>query len=292
MKTALILCPDDSQAAAVSHVCHERGMEVRIVSSVVDGIRLKEETKFDVLFISTDGDLSEHVFAERIEVGWIPTLIVVSGAVTWERSTLANCWSKVVVIEGGFSEGATAHALDRIRTAEKKRERISYPLTLSATEYAPKGARNGLGLLRWIGVFPGALLSALLVAFPVHWVVMLIQLTDTPEESFITIGGKGLLAAIPPETLERLGYAFFVPFTFISIGAAIAPRFKFFTASVLGTLVIVFLAYAHLVVAKNGLFFEGGTLKFVLTRVLWGAAIVCGLYKARIAERASSGADR
>ena len=54
-------------------------------------------------------------------------------------------------------------------------------------------------ILRWICVLPGALLCVVLVAFPVHWIVMLIQMFGKSDDSFITVDGKNLLAAIPPE---------------------------------------------------------------------------------------------
>src|SRR5436309_2091886 len=86
-------------------------------------------------------------------------------------------------------------------------------------------------VVRWVLVLPAALLSAALVAFPVHWVVMLIQLFGTAnDESFISVDGKTWLAAIPPEVLERFGYAFFTPFIMVYCGAWVAPKFKFETS--------------------------------------------------------------
>ena len=91
-------------------------------------------------------------------------------------------------------------------------------------------------IARWIAVLPAALLGALLTTFAVHWAVMLISLLDRPDESAITVNGKGLLASIDPQVLERFGYALFVPMVLIAVGAKVAPRFKFQTGIALAIL--------------------------------------------------------
>jgi hypothetical protein len=96
---------------------------------------------------------------------------------------------------------------------------------------------------------PGAVLAGILVAFPIHWLALLIHSGFfTSSDSFITIDGKGLLEAIPLEMLERFGYALVVPGTVVGIGAWIAPRFHFVTAVVLTVLFggVVTLAYLYL----------------------------------------------
>lgn len=89
--------------------------------------------------------------------------------------------------------------------------------------------------LRWLAVLPGAILCVFIVAFPIHWVVMFIQHFHS-DELLVSIDGKLPLAAIPPEMLERLGYAFFTPFVMIVSGAYIAPKFKFQTGIALAVL--------------------------------------------------------
>jgi hypothetical protein len=148
-------------------------------------------------------------------------------------------------------------------------------------------------ILRWICVLPGALLAAFLVAFPVHWVVMLIQLRHrffgTPDDSFIsTTDGRSGLAAIPPEVLERLGMAFFAPFALVAVGALIAPRYRFRTAVALTVIFVIGLSLAYIYVASSPkLYFTHGWFQRALTYVLWVAGVGCGLYVSR-SERAST----
>jgi hypothetical protein len=109
-------------------------------------------------------------------------------------------------------------------------------------------------IARWIAVLPAALMGALLVSFPVHWAVMLISLFDRPDESAITVNGKGLLASIDPQVLERFGYALFVPMVLIVVGAKVAPRFKFQTGIALAILWGVLFGAAVTLALTNGPF--------------------------------------
>jgi hypothetical protein len=88
-------------------------------------------------------------------------------------------------------------------------------------------------ILRWIAVVPGALLGAVIVMFPVHWVAMYMHHVGTPDPMITDEQGRGLLQSMPLESLERFGDALFVFGTLIGVGAFVAPRFHFATAIVL-----------------------------------------------------------
>jgi hypothetical protein len=78
--------------------------------------------------------------------------------------------------------------------------------------------------------------------FPVHWVVMLIHFFGDSGESFITVDGKNLLAAVPFETLEGFGDAFFVPFAFIFRWSDVAPRFNLYGSSYRTLAIVIIIA--------------------------------------------------
>lgn len=140
-------------------------------------------------------------------------------------------------------------------------------------------------VLRWICVLPGAVLCALLVAFPIHWIVMLIQLFGRSDDSFITIDGKNLLAAIPPETLERFGQALFAPFVVVLGGARIAPRYRFRTGIALTVLFVVGLIVAHIFVASWGFNLAGGWFQRSFAHLLQIVGFSWGLYHAHEADK-------
>ena len=133
--------------------------------------------------------------------------------------------------------------------------------------------------LRWIGVLPGALVSVVLVTFPMHWVVMLIQIFGgAGYDSFITIDDKNLLAAIPPEILERFGYAFFAPLVMVIIGAKIAPRFKFRIGIALAVLWSVFFAVS-MATTISGQYSDWNWLRLTITSVLGMGGVGLGLFQ-------------
>jgi len=136
-----------------------------------------------------------------------------------------------------------------------------------------------LQVLRWLGIIPGAFLCTLLVMFPIHWVVMLIQLFGRSREGdFISIDGKNPLAAIPPEMLERFGYALFTPFVIIIVGAKIAPKFKFPTGIALAVLWGVLFGAAISLAISKGQYEGWGWLRFAITCVLGIAGVGLGLF--------------
>ncbi len=138
-------------------------------------------------------------------------------------------------------------------------------------------------ILRWIAVFPGALLFAVLAMFPIHWGVMLIQtFRGADDDAFITVDGKNPLAlsAIPPDVLERFGYAFFTPFVLISAAAWIAPRFKFPAGIGLAILWGIFFGCAVTYIMSRGQPSGWQWLHFALTCLLAVAGVVSGLFRA------------
>jgi len=84
-------------------------------------------------------------------------------------------------------------------------------------------------IARWVAVVPVAFICALLVAFPIHWLVMIIH--GSPDHA---------LGGIPPRVLEYGGYAFFLPLIFVFVGGAFAPSHRFQTSIVLGCLWLLF----------------------------------------------------
>jgi hypothetical protein len=137
--------------------------------------------------------------------------------------------------------------------------------------------------MRWILVLPGSVVSAILVMFPIHWVVMLIQLFGkADDDAFVTIDGKTLLAAIPPEILERFGYALFVPMVLIICGAEIAPRFKFQTGIILAMLLVALCAFS---IGYSFEKIEMSQLRWVVTIILWIVSYTYGLYGAYKAHK-------
>src|SRR5438094_1808208 len=64
-------------------------------------------------------------------------------------------------------------------------------------------------IFRWLAVVPGALLGAIIVMFPVHWVAMYIHHFGTSDPMITDEQGRGLLQSMPLESLERFGDALF-----------------------------------------------------------------------------------
>jgi hypothetical protein len=125
--------------------------------------------------------------------------------------------------------------------------------------------------LRWLGVLPAALVAVVAVSFPVHWCVLMIAYRGGEDQ---TLG----LSSLPPETLERLGQAFFAPLAFIYVGAKVAPAFRLHTAlalMILWAMVVgAGLTYATTVSAYEG----WGWAEFAAVGVLGVAGLVAGGY--------------
>jgi hypothetical protein len=124
--------------------------------------------------------------------------------------------------------------------------------------------------LRWLGVLPTALIAVVAVSFPVHWAVLMISSRGDDE----ALG----LSSLPPETLERLGQAFFAPLAFIYVGAKVAPAFRLHAALAL----MIFWAMAlgaALTYAGTINAYEGwGWAEFAAVGVLGVAGLVSGGY--------------
>ncbi len=140
-------------------------------------------------------------------------------------------------------------------------------------------------VLRWVCVLPGALSSVVLMAFPIHWIVMLIQMFGESDDSFITTDGKNLLAAVPPEDLERFGQALFAPFAFISGGAWIAPSQRFRTGVGLAVILVAMGILLYTYVASASFVLAGGWFQRGLTHVLQLGGLSWGLYRAHELEK-------
>jgi len=133
-------------------------------------------------------------------------------------------------------------------------------------------------VVRWFAVLPGSIICAVLVMFPIHWIVMLIQwFGPLYEDNSITINGKPPLSAIPPEMLERFGYALFTPMVVIIIGAKIAPKYKFPTGIGMAVFWGLIFGAGSAITISRGRFFGYGWLRFVIIFALGIAGVVFGL---------------
>lgn len=137
--------------------------------------------------------------------------------------------------------------------------------------------------LKWIGVLPGAVGCAALAQFPIHWVVMLIRYSGTEVDANGTITYDNPLAAMPEEVLEYFLNAFFTPFIIISVGAQIAPKFKFFTGIALAIALAAGYAALTTFIAhdiSSGLYTPGRWLRLAVTVMLALLGFSVGLLRA------------
>jgi hypothetical protein len=136
-------------------------------------------------------------------------------------------------------------------------------------------------ILRWLAVLPGALLGAVIVMFPVHWVAMYIHHFGTPDQMITDEQGRGLLQSMPLESLERFGDALFVAGTFIGVGAFIAPRFHFATAILLTLLLVGFISWAFVNASSMGMHIEDSPFRLVINAIFWLVSVGLALSYAR-----------
>jgi hypothetical protein len=146
-------------------------------------------------------------------------------------------------------------------------------------------------ILRWIAVLPGALAAVIIVLFPIHWFVMLVGHLGTSSDD----SGSGsllslwhYLANIDPEVLEFFGNAIFTPLVLISVGARIAPKFKFFTGIALAIALGVFYGMAATSIADDiseGLYTPERWLRLAITVCLQIGGVIIGLLVARMMEK-------
>lgn len=142
-------------------------------------------------------------------------------------------------------------------------------------------------VLRWIALAPGALLGAIIVMFPVHWVAMYIHQFGTGESMITDEQGRGLLQSMPLESLERFGDALFVPGALIAAGAFIAPRFHFVTAIVLTILGAGFMSWVFINASSLSIHFDDSYSRLAFTTILWFVSVGFALSYARSLDKES-----
>lgn len=114
---------------------------------------------------------------------------------------------------------------------------------------------------------------------------MLIQiLGGAGDGAVISIDGKNLLAAVPSEMLERFGYAFFIPFVMVIVGAKIAPRFKFRIGIALAVLWSVFFVVGMAITILSQ-YSDWNWLRFTITSVLGIGGVGLGLFQTYKAQK-------
>ena len=87
--------------------------------------------------------------------------------------------------------------------------------------------------MRWILVLPGALVATFLVAFPIHWAVM-VNLGGWGEDPMVEIRDRSTLRAIEYFLQGLLG-----PFAFVCAGAFIAPARRLLVSIAAGLIVVL-----------------------------------------------------
>lgn len=135
---------------------------------------------------------------------------------------------------------------------------------------------NLKNIFRWIAVVPGALLAGFAATFPIHWAVLLFKIAPDSGDSLITNeSGQSVFKAMPVETLERFGYALFIPAVIILAGAHIAPKRHFTVASLLAIIITAFLTFNVRGVFSSTASLTSIPFHFWLTVILWVVSI-CG----------------
>lgn len=125
--------------------------------------------------------------------------------------------------------------------------------------------------LRWIAVFPGALLAGLLATFPLHWIL------------YFTLANGETISGVNIEPIEYVLYPFVVAIAFIFAGYKIAPKYKFKTAIVLfGFYLVVWLAVSFISLFKGSV--HGVDMQFSGRTVLSLVGAIIGLYIAKKAN--------
>jgi hypothetical protein len=159
-------------------------------------------------------------------------------------------------------------------------------VTLDATEIQSKEISKPIQVLRWLTVLPGAIVCVGLAMFPIHWFVMLIKLLSSTidDDSFITINGKHPLAAVPPEMLERFGYALCTPMIMIIAGAAIAPKYKLPTGIAMAVLWGFGFGASFTIAIYRGWYSGWGWLQFAITFALGIVGVALGLFQVHRAQ--------
>ena len=134
-----------------------------------------------------------------------------------------------------------------------ERTSIQVPVPISRTRAA----------FRWIAVVPGAALCIVLAHVLVGWIVAALQAgsgypgkSDPNEATIFAVFASGVL--------EQLCMAFLAPLIAISVGARIAPRFKFQAGITLAVLLGILYGYGGTIVAgevADGLYTAGSWIR-------------------------------
>jgi len=126
--------------------------------------------------------------------------------------------------------------------------------------------------LRWIAVFPGALLTGLLATFPLHWIL------------YFTLANGEAISGVDIKPIEYVLYPFVVAITFIFAGYKIAPKYKYKTAIILfGFYLVVWLTISFISLFKGGVY--GMDIQFSSRTVLSLVGAIIGLYIAKRANK-------
>jgi hypothetical protein len=134
-------------------------------------------------------------------------------------------------------------------------------------------------LLRWIAVFPGALLAGVFVIFPLHWVL------------YFTLANSETISGIDIKPIEYVLYPFVVAIAFIFAGYKIAPKYKFKTAIILfGLYLVVWLAISLISLFKGAVY--GVDMQFSGRTVLSLVGAIMGLYIAKKANEEKNNVPR
>lgn len=160
-------------------------------------------------------------------------------------------------------------------------------MTITATTDKVESRRINpfLYWLRWLAVLPAAVVAVLVVSFPIHWAVLIFTNMSKAE------GGLLGLWDLPPETLERLGQAFFAPLALVYIGARVAPAFKLHAAGVLLVLYAIGLGAALTYVSLIGAYEGWLWLEFGGVVVLGVAGVITGGYSVYDSQRGDLGSE-
>ena len=125
-------------------------------------------------------------------------------------------------------------------------------------------------------------MAAIIVMFPIHWAAMFIHYFGGSSDAIITTDdGKGLLQAMPLESLERFMDALFVSGIFIAAGARIAPRFHFVTAVAIALPLIGFLSFFFAQPSFFGLRIADSPFILVVRIILCLTSVIFALFYAR-----------
>ncbi len=122
--------------------------------------------------------------------------------------------------------------------------------------------------LRWIAVFPGAIIAGLLATFLLHWIL------------YFSLANGEIISGVDINPIEYLLYPFVIAVIFIVAGYKIAPKHKFKTAIVLFVIyLIIWLTFSIISMFKGNIY--GIDMKFSLRTILSLIGSIIGLFIAK-----------